>query len=153
MTSEQQVIIVGGGAAGLMAAGAAAQAGAHVTLIERNARPARKVLITGKGRCNVTNDCGDIRTLVEAVPANGRFLYSAFSAFMPADTIAFFENAGVPLKTERGGRVFPQSDKAMDIADALERFARRSGVRFVQGRVLHLLISFPIKSYFTLLFA
>ncbi len=140
MTSEQQVIIVGGGASGLMAAGAAAQAGSHVTLIERNARPARKVLITGKGRCNVTNDCGDIRTLVEAVPANGRFLYSAFSAFMPADTIAFFENAGVPLKTERGGRVFPQSDKAMDIADALERFARRSGVRFVQGRVLHLLM-------------
>lgn len=91
MTSEQQVIIVGGGASGLMAAGAAAQAGSHVTLIERNARPARKVLITGKGRCNVTNDCGDIRTLVEAVPANGRFLYSAFSAFMPAIRLLFLK--------------------------------------------------------------
>lgn len=138
MTNSRQILVIGGGAAGLMAAGFAARAGAEVTLLERNARPARKILITGKGRCNVTNDCNDIRTLVEAVPANGRFLYSAFSAFMPADTIAFFESAGVPLKTERGGRVFPQSDKSYDIADALERFAREGGVQIVQGRAVHL---------------
>lgn len=138
MTNSRQILVIGGGAAGLMAAGFAARAGAGVTLLERNARPARKILITGKGRCNVTNDCNDIRTLVEAVPANGRFLYSAFSAFMPADTIAFFESAGVPLKTERGGRVFPQSDKSYDIADALERFTREGGVQIVQGRAVHL---------------
>lgn len=138
MMNNRQILVIGGGAAGLMAAGFAARTGAGVTLLERNARPARKILITGKGRCNVTNDCNDIRTLVEAVPANGRFLYSAFSAFMPADTIAFFERAGVPLKTERGGRVFPQSDKSYDIADALERFARECGVQIVQGRAVHL---------------
>lgn len=138
MMNNRQILVIGGGAAGLMAAGFAARTGAVVTLLERNARPARKILITGKGRCNVTNDCNDIRTLVEAVPANGRFLYSAFSAFMPADTIAFFERADVPLKTERGGRVFPQSDKSYDIADALERFARECGVQIVQGRAVHL---------------
>ncbi len=140
MTNRKSVAVVGGGAAGLMAAGAAAHAGAEVTLIERNARPARKVLITGKGRCNVTNDCSDIRALVEAVPANGRFLYSAFSAFMPADTVDFFERAGVPLKTERGGRIFPQSDKSADIAQALERCALSAGVRMVRGRVTELLL-------------
>lgn len=138
MTNNRQILVIGGGAAGLMAAGFASRAGAAVTLLERNARPARKILITGKGRCNVTNDCSDIRTLVEAVPANGRFLYSAFSAFMPGDTVAFFEGMGVPLKTERGGRVFPQSDKSCDIADALVRFARESGVQIVQGRAVHL---------------
>lgn len=140
MTNSKQILVIGAGAAGLMAAGFAARSGANVKLLERNQRPARKVLITGKGRCNVTNDCDDIRALVEAVPANGRFLYSAFSSFMPADTITFFESAGVPLKTERGGRVFPQSDKSYDIADALERFARESGAHFVQGRATHLMI-------------
>lgn len=140
MRNNRQVLVIGAGAAGLMAAGFSARSGAHVTLLERNRRPARKVLITGKGRCNVTNDCNEIRTLVEAVPANGRFLYSAFSAFMPADTVAFFEGMGVPLKTERGGRVFPQSDRSHDIADALERFARGNGVQMEQGRVTHLLM-------------
>lgn len=138
MTDRNTVVVVGAGAAGLMAAGFAARAGARVTVIERNPRPARKVLITGKGRCNVTHNSTDIRALVEAVPANGRFLYSAFSGFMPADTMAFFERQGVPLKTERGGRVFPQSDRARDIADALEHFALSGGAGLLQGRALQL---------------
>ena len=138
MTNRNKVAVVGAGAAGLMAAGFAARAGADVVLLERNRRPARKVLITGKGRCNVTNDCGDIRELVGAVPANGRFLYSAFSGFMPADTMEFFEHQGVALKTERGNRVFPQSDKSGDIANALERFALSAGARMIQGRAVRL---------------
>ena len=94
-----QVLVIGGGAAGLMAAGTAAQNGCAVTLLERNAKPAMKVRITGKGRCNVTNHCADTQTLIANIPGNGRFLYSAFSAFTPHDTMDFFENLGVPLKT------------------------------------------------------
>ncbi len=100
--------------------------------MERNPRPARKVLITGKGRCNVTNNC-TAEDAVAHVPGGGRFLYSAFSAFTPQDCMALFEEQGVPLKTERGGRVFPESDKAMDIADALARYARTGGARIRQG--------------------
>ncbi|MBR2044097.1 MAG: NAD(P)/FAD-dependent oxidoreductase [Clostridia bacterium] len=117
-----------------MAAAAAAQNGHSVTVIERNERPARKILVTGKGRCNVTNNC-DVDTLMSNIPRNGRFLYSAFNAFSPQDTISYFENLGVPLKTERGNRVFPVSDKAMDIADALVRGIRKSGVTVINGRV------------------
>lgn len=112
----KNIVIIGGGAAGLMAA--ASCVGARVTVIEKNARPARKVMITGKGRCNVTNNC-DINTLIQSAVRNGRFLYSAFNAFNAQDTMAFFENRGVPLKTERGNRVFPVSDKAVSIVDAL----------------------------------
>ena len=129
-----KVVVIGGGAAGLMAAAAAAQNGHSVTVIERNERPARKILVTGKGRCNVTNNC-DVDTLMSNIPRNGRFLYSAFNAFSPQDTISYFENLGVPLKTERGNRVFPVSDKAMDIADALVRGIRKSGVTVINGRV------------------
>lgn len=96
-------------------------------------RCASKVRITGKGRCNVTNACFDMEDLISNVPRNPRFLYSAFSAFMPYDTMAFFEDLGVPLKIERGNRVFPQSDKAADIANALIKNAERAGVRFVHG--------------------
>ncbi len=134
------VLVIGGGAAGLMAAGTAASRGMRVTLLERNEKLAKKVRITGKGRCNVTNDCADLQTLIAKVPGNGRFLYSAFSAFMPADTVRFFESLGVPLKTERGGRVFPVSDSAHDIAEALVRYAKQNGVRFISGRAAELLV-------------
>ena len=134
------ILVIGGGAAGLMAAGTAASRGLRVTVLERNEKLAKKVRITGKGRCNVTNNCGDLQTLIAQVPGNGRFLYSAFSAFMPADTMRFFEQQGVALKTERGSRVFPVSDSAHDIAEALVRFAKLSGVRFETGRASELLV-------------
>ena len=134
------VIVVGGGAAGLMAAGAAGRQGYTVTVVERNPRPARKVMITGKGRCNVTNNCS-IDTFIQHVPENGRFLYSALNAFSPQDTMDLFESLGVPLKTERGNRVFPTSDKAVDIVDALVRYAKEGGARFIEGRVTELVIT------------
>ena len=134
----KNVIIIGGGAAGLMAAIAAAKNGNIVTVIEKNSRPARKVMITGKGRCNLTNNC-DNDTLIANVTKNGRFLYSAFSAFSSSDTMEFFENCGVPLKTERGNRVFPQSDKAVDIVDALVSSVKRSAVKIITGTVTDIL--------------
>ena len=134
-----KVIVIGGGAAGCMAAGAAARQGHDVTVLERNPRPARKVMITGKGRCNVTNNC-DIDTFIRHVPENGRFLYSALNAFTPQDTMALFEEMGVSLKTERGNRVFPVSDKAVDIVDGLVKYAKVGGAHFVQGRVTELVI-------------
>ncbi len=137
---KSDVIVIGGGAAGLMAAGAAGEAGAAVTVLERNDRPARKVMITGKGRCNVTNACDSLNELIANVPVNGRFLYGAFSRFMPADTMAFFEGRGVPLKTERGRRVFPVSDKAVDIADALQGYAVARGGEIIRCRARELMI-------------
>lgn len=134
------VLIIGGGAAGLMAAGTVSMTGKSVVILERNDRPARKVMITGKGRCNVTNNCDSLDELVENVPQNGRFLYSAFSDFMPRDTMELFEDMGVPLKTERGGRVFPVSDKAVDIVDALVAFATDDGAQIVKGRAKELII-------------
>lgn len=133
------IIVVGGGAAGLIAAGCAARRGHEVTVVERNPRMARKVMITGKGRCNVTNHCTP-QECVANVPGNGRFLYSAFSAFSPDDTMALLESLGVPLKIERGNRVFPQSDKAVDIVDALVNYARHPHCRFRQGRVSELVL-------------
>lgn len=126
-------VIIGAGAAGLMAAAESAKRNINTILIEKMPRCASKVRITGKGRCNVTNACFDMEDLISNVPRNPRFLYSAFSAFMPYDTMAFFEDLGVPLKIERGNRVFPQSDKAADIANALIKSAERAGVRFVHG--------------------
>ena len=134
----KKVVIIGGGAAGLKAAISAAykykDGSGEIVVIEKNNRPARKVMITGKGRCNVCNNC-DIDTLIANIPRNPRFLYSAFSAFTPQDTITFFESVGVPLKTERGNRVFPVSDKAVDIVDALVNTAKAAGVRFINGEV------------------
>ena len=130
----KKVIVVGGGVAGLMAAITAAQNGNDVTVVERNSRPARKVMITGKGRCNVTNNCNN-DTLIANTTKNGRFLYSAFSDFSSADTMAFFESHNVPLKTERGNRVFPVSDKAVDIVDALVLAAKREKVKIINNRV------------------
>lgn len=133
------VCVIGGGAAGLMAAGAAAQRGLNTVILERNEKVGRKVMITGKGRCNVTNNCALLNDLIMNVPVNGRFLFSAFSKFMPIDTMEFFENYDVPLKVERGDRVFPESDKASDIVDALRRFALSSGARVITGRAKELL--------------
>ncbi len=129
-----KVVIIGGGAAGLMAAISAAKddSSAQITIIERNSRPARKVMITGKGRCNVTNNC-DIDTLISNVSHNGKFLYSAFNCLSAKDTYSMFEGWGVPLKTERGNRVFPVSDKAVDIVDALVNNAKRKS-KIIEGR-------------------
>jgi len=135
-----KVIVIGAGAAGLMASGVAAERGKEVLLIEKNDKPARKVMITGKGRCNVTNNCNLINDLIANVPTNGRFMYSAFSRFMPSDTIDFFEDMGVPLKVERGDRVFPESDKASDIVDALNRFSQDADVKRIKGTVKGLII-------------
>lgn len=131
----KKTVVIGGGAAGLMAAAESAKCGNEAVIIEKNLKCARKVMITGKGRCNVTNACFEIGELVSHVPRNPRFLYSAFSAFMPYDTMAFFEELGVPLKTERGNRVFPVSDKACDIVDALVKNAKNCGVKIVHGTV------------------
>ncbi len=123
----------------MMSAITAAENGAKVLLIEKNDRMGKKLAITGKGRCNVTNNCG-MDELMENIPNNGRFLYSAFSRFMPSDTIAFFEQLGVPLKTERGRRVFPVSDKAADIVNALTGRLRELGVETVRENVRSLII-------------
>lgn len=135
----RRVAVIGAGAAGMMAAITAAEAGADVTLFEKNDRVGKKLRITGKGRCNVTNNC-DNNEFLSNVPTNPRFLYAALSRFSTADTMAFFENAGVPLKTERGKRVFPISDRAADIVSAMERRCREAGVTIVHRRVRGLLI-------------
>ena len=119
-TMNKKIVVIGGGAAGMMAALSAAEQGAQVTLLEPNERLGKKLNITGKGRCNVTNNT-DIEGLLANIPRNGKFLYSAFNRFNSADVMAFFEKLGVPLKTERGNRVFPVSDSAFDISAALER--------------------------------
>ena len=123
-----RLVIVGGGAAGLFAAVNAARGGCEVLLLDGNDRFGHKLSITGRGRCNLTNNC-DTDTLMQNIPRNPRFLYSAFSRCTPADVMAFFEAEGVPLKTERGRRVFPQSDRAQDIVQALVRAAERAGVQ------------------------
>lgn len=125
-----RVAVIGGGAAGLMAAGTAALYGASVTLFEKNPKVGRKIVITGKGRCNVTNNCSTDDFLAH-VPRNPRFLYSALGAFSVQDTMEFFEQRGVPLKTERGNRVFPVSDRSLDIVDALYDYVRKAGVYLV----------------------
>lgn len=138
MTNE--IIVIGAGAAGMMAAIQAASNGNSVTMLERNDRPGRKIVITGKGRCNVTNATNLLNDLIAAVPVNGRFLYSAFSSFMPQDTMDFFEGQGVSLKIERGNRVFPVSDSSLDIVDALYGAAKKAGVKFRKGRATELVI-------------
>ncbi|MDR3217089.1 MAG: NAD(P)/FAD-dependent oxidoreductase [Clostridiaceae bacterium] len=124
------ICVVGGGAAGLFAACRAAGLGAAVTVFERNEKAGKKLYITGKGRCNVTNLCG-VPEFLRSVYGNSKFLLSAINSFTPADTVAFFEGLGVPLKTERGDRVFPVSDKASDIIRALQVSAAANGVRMV----------------------
>ncbi len=137
---NKKVLVIGGGAAGMMAAITAAEAGAVVTLLEPNERLGKKLNITGKGRCNVTNNAG-LEELLANVPCNGKFLYSAFSRFDGRDAMAFFESLGVPLKTERGNRVFPVSDRAFDISTALERRLRKLNVSIVRDRATALEVS------------
>lgn len=130
---SREIIVVGGGAAGMMAAISAAENGGHVTLLEPNERLGKKLNITGKGRCNVTNNSSN-EELLNNIPKNGKFLYSVFSRFSSADTMAFFEKLGVPLKTERGNRVFPVSDRAFDISAALERRLKALKVQVLRDR-------------------
>ena len=131
-------IIIGAGPAGMMAASAASDLGKSVVLIEKNKMAGRKLRITGKGRCNVTN-AADAQSLMKNINENGRFLFSALNAFDSDDTITFFESLGVPLKTERGGRVFPQSDKATDVAEAMYNKVLDGGCEFVHGEVSDIL--------------
>jgi len=129
------VIVVGAGAAGMFASIIAAESGSRVLLIERNDVLGKKLLLTGKGRCNITNDC-NVSEAIANIPTGGRFLHSALNRFTPHDAMAFFESRGVPLKVERGGRVFPKSDKASDIVAALRKAISKSGVDVQHGRVL-----------------
>ena len=131
-------IIIGGGPAGMFAAITAAQNGQKVLLVEKNDRLGKKLLITGKGRCNVTNDC-TAQEVLQNVPRNGRFLYSAMTAYPPEKIKAFFEDRGCELKTERGNRVFPVSDKAQSVLECLQRELRRLNVKIVNGPVMHIL--------------
>lgn len=124
------IAVIGAGAAGLIAAGTAASLGADVLLFETNPKVGRKIYITGKGRCNVTNNC-ETSNILANIPVNPRFLYSALGNFNAQDTMNFFESLGVPLKTERGNRVFPISDKASDIVDALFSYVKKQGVKIV----------------------
>ena len=132
------LIVVGGGPAGMFAAITAARKGAKVLLLEKNDRLGKKLLITGKGRCNVTNDC-PAEEVLRNTPRNGRFLYSAMTAFPPESTKQFFENQGCPLKTERGNRVFPRSDRSASILDSLKKALTDQGVTVKTGRVRQIL--------------
>ncbi len=138
--SGRQVIVVGAGASGLMAAGVAAGRGRRVTLLERNRSVGRKLLISGKGRCNLANET-DIDGLMANIPGNPKFLRSAFYAFGPRETLAFFAALGVPLKTERGGRVFPESDDAEDVVRALANYCRKNGVKLKTETVARRLLT------------
>ncbi len=132
------VVVIGGGPAGMIAACEAAECGRDTVLLEWQKFCGRKLRITGKGRCNVTNNC-DIKPFMQNVPGNAKFLYSALNRFSTADTIAMFENLGVPMKTERGNRVFPVSDNAHDVAKALERRMKRAGVKIVSAKAEEIL--------------
>lgn len=131
-------VVIGGGAAGMMCSLIAARRGLDVILLEPNKMFGRKLRITGKGRCNVTNNC-DIKDFLTNIPGDGRFLYSALNRLSPRDTMQFFESLGLPLKTERGNRVFPVSDNANDVAGTLARNLERSGVRHIRESAKHII--------------
>ncbi len=134
-----KVAIIGGGAAGMMAAVFAAENGASVTLFEKMKFTGTKLRITGKGRCNLTNNC-TVNEVIENIPTNPRFMYASLASFTPQDVMDFFEDAGVALKTERGNRVFPISDKASDIVDALKRKMHALGVKVIFDKVTDILV-------------
>jgi len=131
---DYDIVVIGGGAAGMLASGVAAGNGARVLLIEKNDVLGKKLLITGKGRCNITND-RSVAEVIANIPTGGRFLHSSLNGFTPRDTMSFFESLSVPLKIERGGRVFPKSDKSSDVVGALKRSINRAGVVVHRGRV------------------
>lgn len=133
------VIIIGGGASGSMAGITSARLGKKVAILEKNGFIGKKLNITGKGRCNVTNNC-DIQQLMQNIPRNPKFLYSAFSMLSPKDVMDFFESINVPLKTERGNRIFPISDKATDVSKALEKELKRLGVKILEENATELLV-------------
>ncbi len=133
------VVVIGGGAAGMMAAGTAAKRGKRVALIEKNRILGKKMLITGKGRCNITNACEEVEDLINNVTKNSSFLYSAFYNFTNEDTINFFNQLGVETKVERGKRVFPVSDKSRDVVDALARYIKKQKVEIICDRVLSII--------------
>ena len=135
---KADLVIIGGGAAGLMCAAAAAERGLSVVLLEPNEKMGRKLRITGKGRCNITNDCG-VKQFLTNVPTNPKFLYSSLHAFGPEQVKEFFEQIGVPVKTERGSRVFPLSDSANEVADRLTACVRAQGVKILHRRALRIL--------------
>ena len=139
MSAWNNVLIVGGGAAGMYAAIAAAGRGAHVTILEKNDRLGKKLYITGKGRCNVTNNCS-AEEVRKNVPTNARFLFSALSACQPQDVMAFFEQNGCALKTERGNRVFPVSDRSASVIDCFKKRLHELRVRVVQDTAKELLL-------------
>ena len=129
---KADVVVIGAGPAGMMAAYAAAGQGADVLLLEKNEKTGKKLRITGKGRCNLTNN-SDVREVMANIPGESRFLYSALTAFPPERVMRFFEDHGLPLKTERGKRVFPQSDQANDVANLMQRLCRESGVSILRA--------------------
>lgn len=135
----KKVIIVGAGAAGMMAAVSALKVGADVTLIEQNNILGKKIRITGKGRCNVTNDCTP-QEFIQNVPTNGKFLYSAINQFTAYDTMKFFEENHIPLKVERGNRVFPSSDKSIDIIKAFTRALEHVNCKILHKKVKSLIV-------------
>ena len=133
-----ELVVIGGGPAGMMCAYQAALRGVKTILLEPNEKLGRKLRITGKGRCNLTNDC-DIKTVMANIPGDGRFLYSALNRFSPADVMDFFQQNGLPLKTERGNRVFPQSDNANDVAALLTKLCRGAGVTLMRSSARQIL--------------
>ena len=135
---KADAVVIGGGAAGMLCSAVAAERGLDVILLEPNKVLGRKMRITGKGRCNVTNKC-DIKEVLNNIPGDGRFLYSALNRLSPRDTMELFESHGVKLKTERGNRVFPVSDNANDVAGALARWLGRGGVRHIRASAKQIL--------------
>ena len=140
MNKRPEILVAGGGAAGMMAALFAARAGASVTLLERNEKLGKKIYITGKGRCNLTNDCS-LEEFLRQVPRNPRFLYGALNRFGPQDMMALMEEAGCPVEVQRGQRVFPRSEKASDVIRALARLMEQAGVRVrLHSRIQSLIV-------------
>lgn len=137
-TEKKRVIVIGAGAAGMLAAGTAGSRGAEVFLIEKNDCPGRKMLLTGKGRCNITNNT-DVQGLIAGVPVNGKFLYSAFHAFSAADLLTLLKSLGLKTRTERGRRVFPVSDRAADVVNAFLKFVEQNKVHIERGEVARVL--------------